>query len=192
LGILSPVLKLATYDNPYWLIESVYASVEVNSELSPQDISDCIEKCKRSKGLRRDWTNTRTSEIASPVLRPRRVLDSLFLIWVFGGPSNQTVIDNLSSAFEKVPNLERADLILMNDRFCAFSGSLQLLFQAQRDYFIRRDKFVGGIVELANQPNIIAFECGSNALLLFLFCPTQWLQSAAPRLANAERIFGQI
>jgi hypothetical protein len=72
----------------------------------------------------------------------------------------------------------------VNDRFCAFAGSLQLYFQAAADYFVERHQLIGQIVQIANQPNIVGFECGSLALVLFLFYLTQWLQRAAPRSAN--------
>jgi hypothetical protein len=172
-------------DSPYWLIESTYASIEVKSDLSPSDISDCIEKCRRFKGLRRDWTNTQTLEISNSIFRIRpRIEDSLFIIWAFDGPTNQTIIDNLSSEFEKIPNLERPDLLLVNDRLCAFSGSLQLFLQVHDEYFRDRQQFVAQVVSIKDQPNIIAFECGSLALIVFLFWLTQWLQRAAPRSAN--------
>jgi hypothetical protein len=122
--------------------------------------------------------------LGNSLFRPPAIEDSLFVIWAFDGSGTQTIIDNLSAAFEEVPNLERPDLILVNDRFCAFCGSLQLYFLAPADYFVRRQEFVGQIVHLKDQPNIIGFECGSLALILFLFYLTQWLQRAAPRSAN--------
>lgn len=65
-------------DNPYWLIESTYASIEVKTDLSPDDIADSIKKCRRFKSLRRDWTNTRY-KIDNPFSAP--IEDSLFIIW---------------------------------------------------------------------------------------------------------------
>lgn len=168
-------------DNPYWLAESVYASIEVKSSLSTTEISNCINKCKRFKRLSRDWTNAR--EARTP-LDPPFIEDSLFLIWAFDGPSNQTIIDNISSAIEGIPTLERPDLILVNDRFCSWSGSIQLYFQAAVDYFGKRQEMIGEVFNLANHPNIITFECGSYSLVVFLFFLTQWLQRAAPRWAN--------
>jgi hypothetical protein len=83
-------------DNPYWLIESVYASIEVKSDLSRSDISNCMEKCRRFKGLRRDWTNPRRSEVGNSLFQPRAIEDSLFVVWAFGGSNTQTIIHNLS------------------------------------------------------------------------------------------------
>jgi hypothetical protein len=72
----------------------------------------------------------------------------------------------------------------VNDRLCAFSGSLQLFLQVHDEYFRDRQQFVAQVVSIKDQPNIIAFECGSLALIVFLFWLTQWLQRAAPRSAN--------
>lgn len=171
-------------DNPYWLIESICASIEVKSKLSLSEIRNCMNKCRRFKGLRRDWTNTRTSEIGKSLFAPGAIEDSLFIIWAFGGPGTQTIIDNFSAAFEPIPNLDRPDLILVNDRFCSFSGSLQLFFQAQVEYFRNRQQFIDQVVAIKDQPNIISFECGSLAIVVFLFYLTQWLQRASPRSAN--------
>jgi hypothetical protein len=120
-------------DSPIWLLESTYASIEVKSDLSPQQITNCMEKCKKFKTLRRVWTNAKHNPL---------IEDSLFVIWAFDSASTQTTIDNLSSAFAGVPNLQRPDLILVNDRFCAFAGSLQLLYQARDEYLRKRQEFI--------------------------------------------------
>jgi hypothetical protein len=36
-------------DSPIWLLGRTYASIEVKSDLSPKQISDCMEKCKKLK-----------------------------------------------------------------------------------------------------------------------------------------------
>jgi len=143
-------------DSPIWLLERTYASIEVKSDLSPQQITNCMEKCKKFKTLRRVWTNAKHNPL---------IEDSLFVIWAFDSASTQTTIDNLSSAFAGVPNLQRPDLILVNDRFCAFAGSLQLLYQARDEYLRKRQEFIDSEWNILNQPGIIGFEGGGSSKL---------------------------
>jgi hypothetical protein len=173
---------LGDLDSPIWLLESTYASIEVKSELSPQQITDCLEKCKKFKTLRRVWTNAKHNAL---------IEDSLFVIWAFDSASTQTTIDNLSSAFAGVPMLQRPDLILVNDRFCAFAGSLQLLYQGREQYLTKRQQFADTEWNILNQPNLIPFECSSSSLAMFLFFLIMWLQLAAPRAANILNYFGE-
>jgi len=172
----------ADLDSPIWLIESTYASIEVKSYLSPQEINNCMEKCKKFKTLRREWPTSKRNPL---------IEDSLFVIWAFASASTQTTIDNLSYAMEGVPNLQRPDLILVNGKFCAWAGSLQLLFQAREQYLTQRQQFIDSQWNALNQPSIVGFECGNYSLAHFLFYLILWPQMAAPRAANILNYFGE-
>jgi hypothetical protein len=54
--------------NPFWLRESVYASIEIKTTLDPDDIADAVKKCRAFKGLQADWTNCGQKPVNKDVL----------------------------------------------------------------------------------------------------------------------------
>jgi hypothetical protein len=165
--------------DPIWPVESVYAAIEVKSNLSGE-IDDCLRKCRRFKTLRRDWTNTRVDPMYRNLLH-----DSLFVIWAFDSPTTQTVIDNLELRFREIPNLERPDLTVVNNRFCAYAGCYQILLECRNfpDGFSNKLQ-AHESVEIPGRPSIVTLDSGEMAIAVFLFWLTQWLQQVGPRSAN--------
>lgn len=90
--------------NKLWMIESVYALIEVKTTLTPEAIEDSIDKCRRFKSMRRDFCNTG---------EPQRLLDSLFVIWAFDASSPETLKANLLRLLTPLPREEQPDLIVL-------------------------------------------------------------------------------
>ena len=97
-----------------WLCEPVYALMEVKTSLTPSELNDSIEKCRRFKTLERRFLD-------GP-LKPR-ITDSLFVIWAFHAANSTTVASNIAQAIREVPFSERPDFIVVPGSVAATSGS---------------------------------------------------------------------
>ena len=91
--------------NRLWPIEAVYALIEVKTVLTPTEITDAIEKCRRFKALNRSFVETR--EWNQPLQ------ESLFVLWAYDSASPQTTKQNLLKAIQEIPRREQPDLIIV-------------------------------------------------------------------------------
>jgi hypothetical protein len=95
------------HSNKIWLVESVYAMIEVKTTLNPDTIRDSISKCIRFKRLKRNFQ-------ALP--DKQKITESLFVLWAFNGPSNQTIKQNITDVLKNVEVDDHPDFILIPNR----------------------------------------------------------------------------
>ena len=103
--------------NRIWLVEAVYALVEVKSLLSPTEISDSIAKCRKFKTLPRKWSNAKVG----------KQRDSLFILWAFESPKSETLKENLTRLLSDVPVPEQPDFVIVPNQFVMNCGSYREL-----------------------------------------------------------------
>jgi hypothetical protein len=162
--------------NPFWLRESVYASIEIKTNLNRIEIADAIAKCRAFKSLQPDWTN-------SGKVPPNQ--DVLFGVWAFESPSVETSIDNLAEAIQDVPTLLQPDFLVVPGKFYAYSGPLHILLSAGGSAYLqnRQTWDQEARVNLLGAPIVQAFD-GPHAITLALFFLNNWISGAGPRSAN--------
>jgi hypothetical protein len=96
-----------------WPVEAAYALFEIKTSLSPADIGDAIEKCRRFKALDREFLQT----AQGPNIR-----SSLFVLWAYESPAVATVKNNLIAALAGVPRSEQPDFVIVPDRLVVRAG----------------------------------------------------------------------
>jgi hypothetical protein len=160
-----------------WLIEAVYALIEVKTSLSPGEITDAIKKCRRFKRMKRGFL---------PVGN-QRLEDSLFVLWGYEAPSTETLKENLEEAFKGVPMSERPDFVVVPGQSVARSGSYQelaVLGQANSRYRTELERVHGsGITKLLGNGFAIG-EYGDNSLFAFFIWFDSWLRHAGSRQSD--------
>lgn len=160
-----------------WLIESVYTLIEVKTTLSPSDISDAIQKCRRFKTLTRDFATVP----ASP-----QIPDSLFVLWAFESPSPETAKENILSALKDVPHSEQPDFIVVPDLILVSGGSYRELSKLGLPNSPHRMQVMaefGGNLDLALGEPIEVLHLKQHSLLAWLIWFTSWLNAAGHRSA---------
>lgn len=166
-----------TQANKVWLVESVYALIEVKTYLRPSDIADAFEKGRRFKTLPREFDTV-------PVLP--KIRDSLFVLWAFESPSPDTVKRNIESALMSYPRDEQPDFIIVPNKMLVSSGCYRMLSKigqsdsSQRRLFTRSNpnktyEEVYGIADF--------MILGEYSLLTWLIWTTSWLKGAGHRSA---------
>jgi hypothetical protein len=176
--------------NKLWLVESIYALIEVKTDLNPSDIQDSIKRCIKFKRLKREFQTV-------PAMP--RIAESLFIVWAFNGPASETLKNNIASSYKDIAVDDQPDIIIIPDSILITAGS-----------FRRLSKF--GMPGTDYQQNIIEknqgksyleifgptdfWELKDNSLLIFLTWLTAWLKGAGVRSAPLEvylergKIFG--
>jgi hypothetical protein len=167
-------------NSKFFAVESVYATIEVKTNLDRSDIRDARQKASRFKKLKRDWTN-------SGKMPP--VKDSLSIPWAFNAPSTSITVDNLDAEFLKWPNLEQPDLVIVPGQFFSYAGVWWLLTANPTEYHANRNKYEGQIFGYKNQPNLLSFEAGDYSFVVFLFMLASFLHQAGPRSSNIINYF---
>lgn len=177
--------------NQLWPAEAVYALVEVKTNLSPSEIGDAVEKCRKFKRLPRRFCEAGQGQ---------RIADSLFVIWGFDCPLPPTLKQNVLAALSGVPRSEQPDLIVVPDRIVARAGTyLELSKLGQPDSQHRAQ------LHALHGPSLDAFlpepaevgDLGENALLAWYVWFDSWLRQAGSRLTNPvvylppEQVFGR-
>ena len=162
--------------NPFWLRESVYASIEIKTNLNRIDIADAIAKCRAFKSLQPDWANCGKVPINQ---------DVLFGIWAFESPSLETSIDNLAEAIQDVPTLLQPDFLVVPGKFYAYTGPLHILLSAGGSAYVQKRQAWDqeARVNLLGAPIVQALD-GPHAITLALFFLNNWISGAGPRSAN--------
>lgn len=93
--------------NKLWPVESVYALIEVKTQLNQGELDDCIKKGQRFKSLKREFCDTGNTT---------RIKSSLFVIWAFSSSEPLTLKQTLLKALSDVPRDERPDLLVVPNR----------------------------------------------------------------------------
>jgi hypothetical protein len=171
-------------NSKFFAVESVYATIEVKTNLETSDIRDACEKASRFKNLQRDWTNSG---------KVPRENESLSVLWGFNAPRTQTAVDNLDAEFMRWPNLEQPDLVLVPGRFFAYAGAWRFLTANSQEFHHNRAAHEGKTFDYAGgQPNLITFEASDMSLVILLFMLLSFLHSAGPRSSNIINYFPDI
>jgi hypothetical protein len=163
--------------NKLWLIESVYALIEVKTTLTPDELQDAIQKCRRFKTLPRKFDS---------LPEPPRIADSLFVLWAFNGPKPETIKANLLKALHDVPVAEQPDFMVIPDSVVITTGRYRQLVLASRPnsslpaYTITDSE---GNKTVVPESSMRVLDLGTNALLAWLIWFTSWLKAAGHRSA---------
>lgn len=161
-----------------WLVEAVFALIEVKTSLTPTEIGDAVGKCRRFKTLPRQFSE-------APAVP--RLKDSLFVLWGFDSPSSETLKNNLQEAFQGVPVAERPDFVVVPGKVVAMSGSymeLAKLGEPGSDHRKALQKQYGPDLVGLPMDLVQLDELGDNALFAWLIWVISWLKRAGPR--NSE------
>lgn len=178
----------ASEAKPLWLIESVYVLIEVKTNLSPSNIRDAVDKCRRFKTLPRQFHDL-------PELP--KIPHSLFVLWAFDGPDPDTARRNVVDALRDVPRAEQPDFIVIPDSVIFTAGSYREISRLGLPDSALRNQLIqvtGGDLDLVLGRQIQGMNLGKNTLLAWLIWLTSWLKAAGHRSApmNAYLTKGEI
>jgi hypothetical protein len=163
--------------NRLWPVEAAYALIEVKTLLTPKEIADAIQKCRRFKTLNRSFVET--LEWQTPVD------ESLFVLWAYESASPQTTKENLVQALHEVPPSEQPDLIIVLGQMVGLSGSYLEAARIGRpgsQYRSALEAKFGqhDLRHLIPEP-LELWDLGDNALLAWFTWFDSWLRRAGPR-----------
>ncbi len=159
---------------PIWLVESVYALIEVKTQLSPTTLKDSIKKCQRFKELNRNFYE----------LTQQNIYESLFVLWAFESPSSDTVGKNIRDAYKEIPIKLRPDFIVVPGGIVCRSGSYYEISKLGQENSNHRKNL---IERYGNNINVVLLEgleiedLGDNSILAFIVWFSSWLQAAGGR-----------
>ena len=164
--------------NQMWPVESVYALIDVKTNLGLNDLQDAIAKGQRFKKLAREFCATNT---------PMKITDSLFVIWAFESPGSETMKKNLLEILTDLPSYERPDLIMVLNKLVVRSGSyLEISTLGQPNSPHRRKlqaQHPNGLQFLL--PELVeVYDFGENALLAWYVWFDSWLRQVGPRFCD--------
>lgn len=167
-----------TGPNRIWLVEAVYALVEVKTTLTQPELVDSVNKCRRFKRLPRHFSEAPTAP---------RLTDSLFVIWAYECPASETLKANLLQAISDAPPAEQPDFVVVPGRLVATGGlyrEIVALGQPGSSYRQNLEhQFGPDLSALAFDP-IQVDELGEHSLLIWLVWLLSWLKRAGSR--NSE------
>lgn len=157
-----------------WLIESVYAMIEVKTELKPEEIQDAITKCRRFKKLSRHFDKSPEAP---------RIEDSLFILWAFAGPKAETALANIRNLLQDVPVNEQPDIIVIPNSIVITAGAYRdrVIIQKNPSRIKYTMNDSGGRSRDFPEELIEGLELGNNALLISLIWIIAWLKAAGHR-----------
>ena len=160
-----------------WLVEAVYALVEVKTQLSPTTLKDSVEKCRRFKSLARDFDKAPS---------PPRITDSLFIVWAFESASVNTAKESIIEALRDVPSAERPDFIIVPDKMIVTASSyfeLTRLGQADSTYRAKLSQRLGGDINAVLGEGMEFLHLDSYSLFAWFLWLNSWLKAAGQRSA---------
>jgi hypothetical protein len=163
--------------NKIWLVEAIYALIEVKTHLHPSDIADALKKCRRFKTLPRRFDNLPSL----PVLP-----ESLFILWGFEAPTPETLKENLLSAFASVPTGEQPDFVIVPDLLVAKCGHYQefsILGLTGSSRWLELFHQTGGDLSKVIREPMELYALGKYSLLTWLTWMISWLKAAGQRSA---------
>ncbi|RWY66193.1 DUF6602 domain-containing protein [Rhizobium sp. WSM1325] len=163
---------------PIWLLEAIYAVIEVKTQFTTTTLADTIAKCRRLKQFTKVFDDSHGRQ---------KITDHLFVMWAFEAPGNDTAKSNLVAALSGVPQHEQPDFIIVPGRFLVRGGhyyDLSSNGQVGSAFYEERLVSVGGDpTKLLPQPfEMLAL--GSNTLIAFFHWLNSWLYAAGPRRPN--------
>lgn len=177
-----------------WPVESVYALIEVKTQLGPRELQDSIHKGRNFKRLQREFLTLHNN---FPL---QRIEASLFVIWAFESPSPNTLKQNLFNALANIPQDEHPDLIVVPDTLMAQSGQymeLAKLGMPNSPYRQKLESIYGqDLSGLIPEPAEV-YDLKKNSLLAWYIWFDSWLRHAGPRYCDPklylpeQMIFGQ-
>ena len=165
--------------NKIWPVESVYALIEVKTNLDKRDIEDSVYKCRRFKSLQRRFCPTGGNL--------QRTNSTLFVIWGFESPDPITLKVNLVAELSDVPSAERPDLVVVPDQVVAKSGTyLEIAKIGEPGSQYRRDiesRLSGDLSSV--MPDCVEMDnLGENSLLAWYVWFDSWLRQAGSRFTD--------
>ena len=169
--------------NKIWPVESVYALIEVKTQLGPRELQDAIQKGRKFKALPRRFVNPYGQ------ISLQRIKNSLFVIWAFESPSPATVKENLISAVVDVPSDERPDLVVVPDTLMAQSGQymeLARLGMPNSPYRQRLESIHGSDFSSLIPEPVEVYDLKENSLLSWYIWFDSWLRFAGPRFSDPK------
>lgn len=179
-----------TGPNRIWLVEAVYALIEVKTSLTASELTDAVRKCQRFKKLRRHFSE-------APV-QPR-LAESLCVIWSYECPSAETLKANLAESTRNVPSAEQPDFVIVPGRLIATSGhyrEISALGQVDSEHRRKLQMKYGIKLEQLPFDPIQVDECGQDSLLVWWMWFLSWLKRAGSRNSEllsylpADKIWG--
>ncbi|MFD2133768.1 DUF6602 domain-containing protein [Pseudogracilibacillus auburnensis] len=161
--------------NKLFLVESVYAMIEVKTHINRETIKDAIEKCVRFKKLKRSF---------SGVPSYPKINDSLFILWGFEGTSNESIKKNILEEVDKLSIEIQPDFIIIPDRILISMGSYRKLSKYGMEGSPHREainqQFPDKKYEELFSPYLFS-DLGQNSLLNFIVWLSSWLHGAGTR-----------
>lgn len=161
--------------NRIWLVEAVYALIEVKTSLSPSDIQDSVDKCRRFKRLPRKFSDAPSKP---------SIADSLFILWAFESSKSETLKLNLVKSIVNVPRAEQPDFVIVPGQLVAMSGQyMELAKHGQHgsEYRKKLEKQHGPDLTGLQLDLIQVDECGPDSLFVWLIWMLSWLKRAGSR-----------
>jgi hypothetical protein len=162
------------YSNPIWFVESAYALIEVKSMLTPSELTDALEKCKKFKRLPRSFDD----------IPNQKLKDSLAVIWFFDTPSKEKTISSILKALEDVPMEERPDFIISPNNFILLTGQywcLCRLGEPGSPYRVALLQKHAGDISKAMTGSIQILWAPEASLIAFLIWFSSWIVHAGSR-----------
>jgi hypothetical protein len=159
---------------PIWLVESVYALIEVKTQLSPTTLDDSIKKCQRFKELKRNFYE----------MAQQNIYESLFVLWAFESPSPDTASKNIREALKSIPISLRPDFIIVPGGIVCRSGNYFEISKLGQENSNHRRKLVeryGKNINVALLEGLEIEDLGDNSILAFIVWFSSWLQAAGGR-----------
>lgn len=163
---------------PLWLAESVYAVIEVKTQLTPTEIKDSVEKCVRFKNLPTNFADS---------LQRQKISDSLFCIWAFEAPQPTTAKKNIEAALLNIPRALHPDFIVVPGSFLVRGGKyyeLSSLGQPGSSQYAMKLSAAGGDPSKMLLEHFEMLDLGENTIFTFLYWLNSWLFCAGPRRPN--------
>ncbi|MDX2306898.1 MAG: DUF6602 domain-containing protein [Hyphomicrobium sp.] len=161
-----------------FLAESVFALIEVKTELTPSQLDDSLSKCIKFKRLERRFDG-------SPVMPA--IADSLFVIFAFEAAAPQTFKSTLAARLSEIPWDARPDLIVVPGSLVAKSGhyyKIAKIGQPNSPHRRALEQQGQDATTKAIGDGFDVFEFKQHSLLVFLIWFTSWLQRAGNRAAD--------
>jgi len=159
-----------------WFVEAVYAALEIKSKLNPNELDNCLDKCRRFKRMERKF-----DELVQP-----RIRESLFIIWAFDSDSNETIKNNILSKIIQIPEEERPDCIVVPGRFYIKMGQYRNLteYGLEGSQSFISSGHLKKLQDLENGIYMTFWDLGDNSVLVFLLYLLNWLKGAGQRAAR--------
>lgn len=156
-------------------VESVYGLVEAKTNLTPSELSDSISKCRRFKGLERQFL---------PGPSVPKIKDSLFIIFAFKAAKPKKVKETLLEVISDVPVAERPDFIVVPGSFVVHAGQyfeLAKIGQPESSHRKSIERKDTAALEALKGEGLAFYDLGDDSLMMFFIWLTSWLQYAGSR-----------